>query len=173
MNGKLKQIFNGRIIKLEVEKVELPNGSVCEMEIVRHPGGSAVVALDTENRVCLLKQYRYVVDSWVWELPAGKIDDEEPPFETAKRELEEEAGVIANHWDELGYMISSPGVFDEKVYLYLAQDLKEVTQQPEEHEVFELHWLDFDEAIKLAFNGIISDGKTVVALTRAKNLLKL
>ena len=172
MDNKPKQIFNGRIIKLEVEKVELPNGSVCDMEIIRHPGGSAVVALDIENRVCMLKQYRYVVDDWVWELPAGKIDDQEPPFETAKRELEEEAGVIASQWDELGYMISSPGVFDEKVYLYLAQDLKEVMQQPEEHEVFEIHWVDFEEAMEWAYNGKISDGKTIVALARSKNMLK-
>ena len=172
MDNKPKQIFNGRIIKLEVEKVELPNGSVCDMEIIRHPGGSAVVALDIENRVCMLKQYRYVVDDWVWELPAGKIDDQEPPFETAKRELEEEAGVIASQWDELGYMISSPGVFDEKVYLYMAQDLRKVKQQPEEHEVFEIHWVDFEEAMEWAYNGKISDGKTIVALVRSKNMLK-
>ncbi|MDH5571645.1 MAG: NUDIX hydrolase [Gammaproteobacteria bacterium] len=173
MSQKSKQIFNGRIIQLEVETVKLPNGSIAEMEIVRHPGGAAVVAMDNASRVCLLKQYRYVVNEWVWELPAGKIDDQEPSFETAKRELEEEAGVIAHHWDELGHVISSPGVFDEKVYLYLAQELEEVKQQPEEHEVFEIHWIDFDEALEWAYQGKISDGKTVVALARTRNLLNL
>ena len=171
MNDKLKNIYNGKIINLEVEEVELPNGSIAELELVRHPGGAAVVALDDKNRVCLLKQFRYAVGGWVWELPAGKIDHKEPPSETASRELEEEAGVVAERWDELGYMISSPGVFDEKVWLYLARGLKAVEQQPEEHEVYELHWLDFNEALDWAYSGKISDAKTVIALARAENKL--
>ena len=111
------------------------------------------------------------VEQWVWELPAGKIDHQEPHIETAQRELEEEAGVQANDWHELGAMISSPGVFDELVYLYLAKDLKEVEQQPEEHEVFELHWIDFDEALDWAVTGKINDAKTVIALFRASQYL--
>jgi 8-oxo-dGTP pyrophosphatase MutT (NUDIX family) len=81
------------------------------------------VALDQADQVCLLRQYRYATGGWLWELPAGKIDDEEPPAQTARRELEEEAGREAADWRELGCMHSSPGIFTEVVYLYLARDL--------------------------------------------------
>ncbi|MCW9023495.1 MAG: NUDIX hydrolase [Gammaproteobacteria bacterium] len=171
MSQNKQHIFSGRIIKLEVEQVELPNGTTAELEIVRHPGGAAVVAINDNSQVCLLKQYRYAVDQWVWELPAGKIDNQEPPLETAHRELEEEAGVQATFWHELGAMISSPGVFDELVYLYLAKELKLVEQQPEEHEVFELHWVDFVEALNWSVTGKINDAKTVIALFRASQYL--
>lgn len=166
-----QEIFSGRIIKLDVEKVRLPNDSIATLEIIRHPGGAAVVAMDAKNRVCLLKQYRYAVEQWVWELPAGKIDHNEPPLQTAQRELEEEAGVRAEHWQSLEKMISSPGVFDEIVHLYLARGLTAVEQQAEEHEVFELHWVAFEEALNWAISGKINDAKTVMALFRASQQL--
>ncbi len=159
--------FNGRIIHAGTEQVKLPDGRMMAMDVVRHPGGAAAVALDERRRVCLLRQYRGVIDEWVWELPAGKIDDQEPPEETARRELREEAGVTARDWQALGFSISSPGVFTEKVWLYLARDLQTVATQPEAHEIFELHWLDFDEALARARDGRISDAKTVIGLFRA------
>jgi len=139
------------------------------MDVVHHPGGAAVVALDERQRVCLLFQYRGVIDEWVWELPAGKIDDREPPLQTAHRELQEEAGIVADHWDALGVSLSSPGVFTEKVWLYLARDLQFGEQQPEAHEIFESHWIDFEEALDWARSGKISDAKTVMGLFRAAN----
>jgi len=158
--------FSGRVVCLDTETVTLPNGSTLEMEIVRHPGGAAVVALDSEDRICLLRQYRYVVGDWLWELPAGKIDHEEPPLQTAQRELAEEAGVAAARWDDLGYTFSSPGVFDERVYLYLARDLTTVPAAQEPHEVFEVHWIPFDDAMEWAQSGEIVDAKTLIALYR-------
>ncbi len=137
------------------------------MDVVHHPGGAAVVALDEQQRVCLLRQYRGVMDEWVWELPAGKIDHQEPPLDTARRELQEEAGVKAQRWQELGLSLSSPGVFTERVWLYLARELRQCEQQPEEHEIFERHWLDFEEALAWAKSGKISDAKTVMGLFRA------
>jgi 8-oxo-dGTP pyrophosphatase MutT (NUDIX family) len=129
------------------------------------------VAINEQRQVCLLKQYRCVLDQWLWELPAGKNDNRELPLTTAQRELEEEAGVQAVQWLDLGYMISSPGVFTEKVYLYLASDLRQVAQNSEDHEVFEVHWVDLDKAIQWAVGGEISDAKSVIGLCRAAERL--
>ncbi|HEB85880.1 MAG TPA: NUDIX hydrolase [Gammaproteobacteria bacterium] len=141
------------------------------MDVVHHPGGAAVVTLDEQQRVCLLRQYRGVMDEWLWELPAGKIDHQEPPLDTARRELQEEAGVTARQWLELGLSLSSPGVFSEKVWLYLAQELQPCAQQPEEYEIFERHWIEFEEALGWAKSGKINDAKTVVGLFRAASCL--
>ncbi len=164
-------IFTGRIITLTVEPVTLPNHRTLEMEIVHHPGGAAVVALDVQQRVALLRQYRHAIGGWLWELPAGKLDPGEGPALTARRELQEEAGVSAARWDELGTVISSPGVFTERVYLYLARELSPAVAEPEAHEVFELHWLPLAEAVARAASGEFTDAKTVAGLFRAHHLL--
>ncbi len=164
-------LFRGRIITLEQTEVELPNGVRTQLEIVRHPGGAAVVAVDGQRRVCLLRQYRHAMEEWLWELPAGKIDHGEPPAETARRELREEAGCTARAWRELGYLIASPGVFTERVWCYLATDLEPVATAHEAEEVIEVHWIDFDEAWHMAITGAINDAKSVVGLCRAKAAL--
>jgi ADP-ribose pyrophosphatase len=170
---KRTSIFRGRVIELDVDTVQLPNGSTADLEIIRHPGGAAVVAIDAEQRVCLLHQYRHAAGGWLWELPAGKIDDCEPPLDTAHRELLEEAGVTAQQWRSLGDYVSSPGVFTEVVHLYLATDLTCRAPQPEQHEVFEVHWKTWADTLQMAQQGILRDGKTVVGLLRAAALLKL
>lgn len=165
------KIFRGRIIEVELETVVLPNGSTLELETVRHPGGAAVVALDAQERICLLRQYRPVIGDWMWEVPAGKIDDGEPPFATARRELAEEAGIAAARWEELGHMVSSPGVFTERVHLYLARDLTAVPDTPHPGEIFELHWVPLRDALAQARGGTLSDAKSVIAVFRAAALL--
>ncbi len=164
--GVKKTIYRGRVIELTVETVRLPNGAQAELEIIHHPGGAAVVALDAERRICLLHQYRHAAGGYILELPAGKIDNREPPFETAQRELEEEAGHRAARWDSLGHYVSSPGVFTEVVHLYLARDLSAATAAPEQHEVFEVRWTPLREALDMATTGKISDGKSLVAIFR-------
>lgn len=161
------KIYQGRIIELDLDTVTLPDGGSLELEVVRHPGGAAVVALDGQGRVCLLRQYRPAIGAWLWEIPAGKLDAGEAPLVTARRELAEEAGVAAARWDELGHMVSSPGVFTERVYLYLARDLAAVAEAPEAGEIFEIHWVPFGDALAQARDGVISDAKSVVALFRA------
>lgn len=165
-------IFDGRIVRLTVDTVKLPNDKVAELEIVHHPGGAAAVAVDKDNRVCLLRQYRHAFQKWIWELPAGKLDPGEPPLNTAERELIEETGVRAAQWHSLGKMVSSPGVFTETVHLYLAQDLTLAEAATEEHELLEVHWVPFAEALARAAAGDIDDAKTVVALFRAVNVLR-
>lgn len=159
--------FEGKIVSVLWETVTLPNGKQPEIEIVQHPGGAAAVALDARGRVCLLRQYRPVFADWIWELPAGKLDPGEGPLATAQRELIEEAGVKAERWTALGGVFSSPGVFSETVYLYLAEELKEVPSAAEEHELFEVHWVPLDEALTRAADGDINDGKTVAGIFRA------
>ena len=164
-------VYRGKIIDLYQEKVTFPNGAVAELEIVRHPGGAAVVALDRDNRVCLLRQYRHAAGGWLWELPAGKLDPGEPPLTTAKRELAEEAGLCATRWVPLGKIISSPGVFTEVVHLYLAQDLTHVPVNTEAHELIEVHWAPFPEALARAYTDDITDAKTLAGLFRAQKAI--
>lgn len=172
MSGDPPVRFRGRIITLEQEEVTLPNGQRTTLEIVRHPGGAAIVALDDRGRVCLLRQYRHAVASWLWELPAGKIDHGEPPEATARRELQEEAGCTAGRWQALGYLIASPGVFTERVWCYLATELQPVATAHEAEEVIEIHWLDFANALRMAMDGRITDAKTIVGLCRAAAVLE-
>ena len=172
---KVKQcrsLFHGRVIDLNLEMVELPNGQQVELEIIRHPGGAAVVALDDEERICLLRQYRHAADGWLWELPAGKLDPGEEPFSTASRELVEEAGVRADQWLELGWMNSSPGVFTEVIHLYLAQELQAIGHEHEHDEVIEIHWLPLALALQWCSDGTITDAKTLIGLFRAAAHLK-
>jgi 8-oxo-dGTP pyrophosphatase MutT (NUDIX family) len=160
-------IYTGRVIQLNVERVRLPNDAIADLEIVHHPGGAAVVAVDDQNRVCLLRQFRHAANGWLWELPAGKIDHREPPLETAQRELEEEAGVTAGEWRSLGDYFSSPGVFTEIVHLFIARQLAPMPVRPEAHEVFEVHWRPFDAVLAMAHNGELRDGKSLVGIFRA------
>ena len=167
----VRGVFRGRVINVNVETVTLPNSVTCDLEIIHHPGGAAAVALDAQQRVCLVHQYRHAANGWLWELPAGKIDNAEPHQQTAERELKEETGVSAAHWEYLGEMMSSPGVFTERVHLYLAQQLTIGVPQQEAEEVIEVHWLTFDEALSMAVDGRIVDAKSVIALWRAERFL--
>lgn len=167
-----KTVFDGAIARVTVDDVLFPDGDRRAMEVVHHPGGSAVVAIDGRDRVALLRQYRYVMDEWLWELPAGKNDDGEPPLDTARRELADEAGVTPGRWESLGRYVTSPGIFTEVVHLFLATDLQVGEASPEPGELFELHWVDFDEACRQADDGTIVDGKTLVGLWRARAALR-
>jgi ADP-ribose pyrophosphatase len=147
--------FHGRIIRVTTDEVVLPNGYRAELEVVHHPGGAAVVAIDE-------------AEGWIWELPAGKLEPNEPPLITAQRELVEEAGVSAEHWHTLDSYLSSPGIFTEVLHLYLATGLKAVASAHEKAEVIEVHWMPFTEACEWALSGKIRDGKTALGLLRAR-----
>lgn len=167
----IKPVFTGRVIQVNVERVRLPNDNVADLEIIHHPGGAAVVAVDTLGNVCLLRQFRHAANGYLWELPAGKIDNKEPPFDTARRELTEEAGAVAGKWESLGDYVSSPGVFTEVVHLFLATELTQVARGHEEHEVIEVHWKPLAEAVRMAHDGTIRDGKSLVGIFRAAAVL--
>lgn len=162
-----REIFRGKITRLTVDTVDLPNGHRADLEILHHPGGAAIVAIDAQGRVCLLHQFRHAAGGYVWELPAGKLEPGEPPELTAQRELIEEAGVTASSWRSLGISLSSPGVFTERIHLYLATDLAPAPDAREDAEVFEVHWVDLEVAVQRVLNGEIDDSKTGMGLLRA------
>jgi ADP-ribose pyrophosphatase len=170
-DGSNRRIYTGRVVTLDVTEVTLPNGHRATLEVVGHPGGAAVVALNDAGEVCLLHQYRHVAGGWLWEVPAGKLDGKTPEA-TAHAELAEEAGLRARSWESLGRIVSSPGVFREVVHLYLARDLEPVAAAPEREEVFEVAWLPLGEAVARALDGDIVDAKSVVALLRAADRVK-
>jgi 8-oxo-dGTP pyrophosphatase MutT (NUDIX family) len=167
---KRSTYFKGRVITVTVDEVILPNGHREQLELVHHPGGAAAVAIDAQERVCLLRQYRHAAGGWIWELPAGKLEPQEPPLSTAQRELIEEAGVRAHDWQSIGVYLSSPGVFTEVLHLFLATGLEPAPSAPEASEVFEVHWKPFSQACGWAVDGTIQDGKTTLGLLRAYHL---
>lgn len=163
--------YRGRVISVTVDDVTLPNGRQAALEVVHHPGGAAIVALNELQQVCLLRQYRYVAGGWIWELPAGKLEPSEPPGTTARRELLEEAGVEARDWEELGTLLSSPGVFSEVIHLFLARGLTLARAQPEDNEVLEVHWVSFSHACGMALSGELRDAKSIIGVLRAAHRL--
>ena len=165
-----KSLYRGHLIDLGIEEVLLPNGCYLDLEVVRHPGGAVIVALNDARQVCLLRQYRHAANSQtLWELPAGCIDPDDPsPVHTAQRELQEEAGVIAKVWVPLGSILTSPGFCDEILHLFLARGLTFVDSRCDEHEIIEVHWLDLEQATAMAASGEIMDAKSIAGLFRAQ-----
>lgn len=159
------------MVDLGIERVALPDGRSLDLEVVRHPGGAAAVAVDDAGRVCLVRQFRHAAGGWVWEVPAGKRDGDEAPEVTARRELDEEAGVRAGRWQPLGAILPTPGFCDERVHLFLARDLVRTEVRHGAHERIEVHWVPLGDAVARAEAGAIEDAKTVVALLRAARVL--
>ena len=171
MSHTTRMIYEGRVIKLGIESLTLPNGVKLDLEIVRHPGGAAIVALDEHDRVCMLRQYRHAGGGWIWEVPAGKLEPGEAPGATASRELTEEAGLYADRWEELGEILVTPGFCDEVIHLFLARGLTKTDTRQEPHELIEIHWIPFRDALDRVYNGTIHDAKTMLGLTLAEKRL--
>jgi 8-oxo-dGTP pyrophosphatase MutT (NUDIX family) len=168
-----QDIYTGRVIKVSVDEVELPNGRRIPLEIVRHPGGAAAVAIDDQDRVCLLRQFRHAAGGFIHELPAGKLEPDEPPEVTVRRELAEEASLSASHWESLGAYLSSPGCFTEVIHLYLATGLQPARGAPEADEVFQVEWWPLQKAVEHALDGRFTDAKTIIGILRAASRKKI
>jgi ADP-ribose pyrophosphatase len=167
-----RERWRGRTITLLGERVRLPNGREVELDVVRHPGAVAIVPVDAEGHVILVRQYRHTVGGWLLEVPAGTLSRGEDPATGARRELEEEAGVRAGTLRELGSILVSPGFCDERIWLYLATDLDAGEQRLEEDEVLALERLPLAEAERRALAGDLVDAKSTCALLRAASLLR-
>lgn len=165
--------YQGRVIDLHEETVIGPTGNTMQLEIVKHPGGAAVLAVNAQDQVCIIKQFRHAAGGWIYEIPAGRRDRGELPLETARRELQEEIGRQAHEWQELGHMWSTPGFCDEVISLYLAKDLTSCRQQLEADEFIEILWIPFPQALQWCQAGIISDSKTLAALFYYQNALRV
>jgi 8-oxo-dGDP phosphatase len=169
-------IYEGRVISLRRDTVAMPGGGDSVREVVVHPGAVAVVALDDDDRLLLVRQYRHPVGAHLWELPAGLRDaDGEPPLETAKRELAEEALLSAARWSLLTTIYSSPGFCDEQVLIYLAEGLSEAARPDGfvvEHEEADmtLDRVPLADAVQRVFDGDIRNASAVVGLLAAAQL---
>ena len=164
--SKATLIHQGHLLALYKEKVTLREGGHTYFDIVKHPGGAVITAINANNEICLLKQWRHAVQEDIWELPAGCLETDEPPIETAKRELEEEAGVIAEEWVDLGKIYSSPGYSNEILHLFAAKGLSNGVQSLDAAEHIETHWLPLPQVKQMALSGEIIDAKTLAALVR-------
>ena len=164
-------IYKGKIVRLEVDKAELPNGRIATREVVRHPGGVAVIPLDADDRVITVRQFRYPFYRVVEELPAGKLDPGEDPLEAARRELSEEVGVTAGQMIYLGSLLASPGFCDEELHLYLGLDLTEGECHPDPDEFLERQRVPFDTMVERVMSGELQDAKTVAGILKAKQYL--
>jgi 8-oxo-dGTP pyrophosphatase MutT (NUDIX family) len=131
-----------------------------------------VVAIDDQDRVCMLRQFRHAAGGYIYELPAGKLEPDEPPDVTARRELVEEASKSAASWTSLGAYFSSPGCFTEVIHLYLASGLTKAPGVPEQDEVFQVEWWPFEEAQAKALSGELTDAKTIIGILRAASRRK-
>jgi len=166
--------FHGRIVNVHVDTVSLPGGGTATREVVDHPGGVAVLALDGENNVLAVSQYRYPFGKVLLEIPAGKLDHPgEDPYEAGLRELKEETGAVPGRYESLGRVLPSPGCYGEILHLYLARDLKMEEQHLDEDEFLNVERIPFDEMVRRCLSGEIEDAKTVAAVLKAKLLLGL
>lgn len=167
----VEHIYKGAIVDLRREQVTLPNGVTMMLEIVRHPGASAVVAVDDQLQVTLVRQYRYAANGFIWEIPAGKLDGGEAPEQCAARELREEAGIEAGELIHLGTILTAPGFCDEQIHLYLARRLSPVAQQLEHNEVLTVERVALRAALAMIRSGAIRDAKSIAGLYHATAVL--
>ncbi len=164
-------IHKGRVFDITVENLTFPNGFNVNMEIIRHPGASAIVPILQDNRVLLLKQYRHAIGGYLWEIPAGTFDGQEAALACARRELTEETGHTAQSWDALGTITPLPGYSDERIHIFLARDLTPTVQKLDQDELLEVHAVPFSDVVDMICRGAIEDAKTIAAIFLAQQKL--
>jgi ADP-ribose pyrophosphatase len=160
------------VVDVGIETATLPNGVTVDLAIVRHPGASAIVAVDDDGRIAMLTQYRHAIGGWLREVPAGCRNGGESPLECAQRELREEAGLGARRWDHLGSIVTIPSYCDEKIDLFLARDLSASAGHLDFDEVMKVEQIDLERTLAMITSGEIVDAKTIAALHQAHAFLK-
>ncbi len=159
-----KPVYKGKIINLSVETVRLPNGTTADMEIISHPGAAAVVPMQDEQTVVMVRQYRHAVGRVIYEIPAGTLRPGEHPRDCARRELEEETGRKANRLEPLLSFLTTPGFTNEIIHIFVGTDLSPGTQNLDADEILEIVDMPFAAAIALIKDGAINDAKTIIGL---------
>ena len=156
-------LYDGKILKLNKDQVSLPDGNTGIREYVTHSGGSAILCVK-DNKVLLVKQYRYAYREEIWEIPAGKLNPNEDPMQTAIRELEEEGGILASKVEKLFDVYPTPGYSNEIIRIYKATEFIETKAHLDQDEFLTAKWFDLSEVKKMIDNGEIKDGKSLIAL---------
>lgn len=172
MDAPRRSILKIGVVDFGVERATLPNGATLELPIIRHPGASAIVALDTDGTIVMLTQYRHAVGGWHREIPAGCRDGDESFLDCAMRELKEETGLTARQWDRLGAIVTIPSFCDERIELFLARDLTMTISHPEPDEFIRVLRVDLQETLAMVRRGEILDAKTIAALHHTQALLQ-
>ena len=165
-----RTMYEGKLLHVYFDEVEI-SGKTYRREVVSHPGAAAVIPVTKNKEILFVKQYRYPVKRELLEIPAGKLDEAEDPAYCALRELEEETGYIGNI-RELGYIYTTPGFSDEKIYLYLADHLVYTQQRLDEGEYLEVLKIPVEEVLEMIRNGRVSDAKTIAAIAMAADYLR-
>ena len=163
-------IYEGKILNIYRDTVLLPNGGEAIREVAEHPGGVAIVAVDSDDCVLTVKQYRYVFSQIMEEIPAGKLERGEDPDDAALRELREETGAVPERFTKLGSIIASPGCYGEVLHLYLAEGLRFGETNPDEDEFLDLVRTPFDDMVARVLRGEIEDAKTVCGILKVHAL---
>jgi ADP-ribose pyrophosphatase len=171
-----RRVYSGRVINLDVDVVEFPNGTTGELELFRHPGASAVVPFLTDPQgedpqILLIRQYRYAADGYLYEIPAGRLDPGEDPEECARRELREETGCTAGTMRHLYTMYTTPGFTDEKIHIFLATDLQQGEAAREADEFLTVEPVLLSRALEMVKSGELKDGKTAVGILYAAGFI--
>lgn len=159
-----KIIYEGKILRLELDQVQCENGKVSFREIVRHCGGAAILCISPENKILLVKQYRYAYNEELLEIPAGKLEENEDFLTAAKREFEEETGYLAQNLSYLTTIYPTCGYSSEKIYLCLVTKYIPSKQNLDEDECLEPIWMDLKEVCQKIEEGVIKDAKTICAI---------
>jgi len=159
-----RNIYTGKVVTLNVDTVQLPNGVTIDLETIRHPGAAAVVPIKDDGTVVLIRQFRHAAGGFIYEIPAGKLSPGEDPLHCAARELEEEVGYRASSFELLSSIFTAPGFADEVIHVYKATGLTKGRQQLDRDEVLEIVEMPLEQAIKGIQDGTIRDGKTIVGL---------
>lgn len=168
---KKEVVYQGMLIRLEHWDVALPNGDIGKREIACHIGAAAVVAIDTKDRIILVRQSRVAVGRITREIPAGKLDaPDEDPLACAKRELSEETGLNADHWQKLTVLETTPGFCNERIHIYLATGLHEGNSHPDDDEFVDVERMPIEEALQHVMQGDFHDGKTCLGILMAHRL---
>jgi ADP-ribose pyrophosphatase len=159
-------VHTGRVFDFTVENVTFADGLTLDLEVIRHPGASAVVALTDDRQVLMLRQYRHAIGDYIWEIPAGTFDGREEPLACARRELIEETGFQADSWEPMGAVTPLAGYSDERIFLYLARELAPAKQSLDPDEILEVHHVPLERVSRMIADGQIEDAKTIAALFR-------
>ena len=170
----LKQdyLYRGKIVNLRVDNAELPDGTTALREVIEHPGGVCVAALTEKEELLFVEQFRYPYMETVLELPAGKLEYGEDPFEAGKRELQEETGAAAENYRDLGKLYPTPGYCGEIIHMYLAEKLTFSEQHLDEDEFLEVRRIPLEEAFQMVMRNEIRDSKTQVGILKTYQLVK-